>query len=91
MGRLALMLLTLEAQGLDAMTFCLALGSAGIRGESNLLMAGLYHSGGLWALLAVKAAGAILAALLVVRVPGRWSLLPAAVGLIGAATNLLAF
>jgi hypothetical protein len=85
-----LVLLTLEAQCLDGVTFCLAVHAAGVRGESNMLMAGLYHDGGLGAVLAVKAIGALAAALLVTRAPGRWALLPAAAGLVGAITNLLA-
>jgi hypothetical protein len=89
-GRATLALLTIEAQALDALTFCLAVHAVGIRGESNLLMAGLFHAGGVPAVLAAKAVGAGLAAALVLRVPGRWALLPAAAGLVGAITNLLA-
>ncbi len=88
--RRTLALLALEAQLLDALTFCLALRAAGIGGESNPLMAGIYHAGGLTAVLAFKLAGALLVTLLARRVPPRWALLPAVMGLVGALTNLLA-
>ena len=84
-------LLALNYQGLDLVTFLLAVTRLGIGGESNALAGGLYAAGGLPAVLAVKAAGAIAAAIIAWRLaPSRWALLPAVVGLFGAATNLAA-
>ncbi len=82
-------LLALDAQLLDGATFALAVSRWGIGGESNGAAAALYGTGGIEAVLAVKFAGAVALALLAWRLsPRRIALLPAVVGLLGAATNV---
>lgn len=82
-------LLVSVAHGLDLLTFVMALSAIGIAGESNGLMSAVYLSGGLLALVALKAAGTLgLACIAHMR---RWALLPAtAAGIVGALTNLAA-
>lgn len=88
---LALALLAVESQVLDAATWLLAVGRAGIGGEANPLAATLFHAGGVDGVLALKLVGAIVLAALAARLAGRWwALLPAVVGLLGALTNLAA-
>ena len=85
------LLLALDAQLLDGMTWLLAVNARGIGGESNVAAAGLYGAGGFELVLAVKGAGALAAALIAWRLaPSRWALLPAVMGLIGAITNVWA-
>ncbi len=80
-------LLALDAQLLDLATFLLAVHAVGIGGESNPLAVAL----GPAAVAVAKAVGAALCALLAWRLsPSRWSLLPAAVGIFGACTNVAA-
>lgn len=77
----------LGAQLADAAAFGLAVQRVGIGGEANPVMAAIFTSGGLGAVLALKAAGGTVAAVLGPRL-GRWWLLPAGAGLAGAATAL---
>jgi hypothetical protein len=82
-------LLVANAHGLDLLTFLMVLSLFGIAGESNGVMQTVYASGGILAVVALKASGtAALAFLTQLR---RWALLPAAgAGLLGASVNLLA-
>ena len=83
-------LLVLDCQLADAMTFLVAVNRTSIAGESNGAMVGLYGAGGITAVLAVKLVGALLAVGIAARLGGRWWLVPAVVGIVGAITNLRA-
>jgi hypothetical protein len=86
---LALILLTIEAQLLDALTWVMAVRRVGIRGEANPLVVAAYHTAGIDGVLAIKLLAAAALCAIAVRLPGRWwALLPAIVGLFGALTNL---
>lgn len=82
-------LLVANAHAADLLTFLMALSLFGIGGESNGVMQTAYASGGLLAVVALKASGtAALAFLTQLR---GWALVPAATaGLFGASVNLLA-
>lgn len=79
----------LTAQLADLAAFAVAVPVAGIAGEANPLMAGLWAHAGLGGVIAVKTAGAIVLAALVPRL-GRWWLLPALAGIGGAVTAIVA-
>jgi hypothetical protein len=73
----------------DGAAWALAVRSVGIGGESNPVAVALFAAGGLQAILAAKVVQAFLAATITHRLRGsRWSLLPAMVGLFGAATGI---
>ena len=87
----ALALLVVEAQLLDAVTWILAVRRDGIAGEANPVAAALYHAAGTDAVLALKLGAAVLLGWLAFRLAGRWwALVPAALGIAGALTNVIA-
>jgi hypothetical protein len=87
---LALVLLVLEAQLLDAATWVLAVRRVGIHGEANPLVVAVYRQAGIDGVLALKLAAALALCALALRLSGRWwALLPAVIGIAGALTNLL--
>lgn len=82
-------LLVLDAQLADLLTFGMAAQRLGISGESNPLVHLLYPVAGIGGIVALKVCGALLAALIVSRAP-RWTIFAAGMGLLGAAVNLAA-
>ncbi len=84
-------LLALDGQLLDGATWLLAVAHAGIAGEGNPLAVAMYQRGGIELVLAVKVGAALALGFLAWELRGRrWALVPAIIGIAGAATNLLA-
>lgn len=77
----------LGAQMADLAAFLLGVSVVGIAGEANPIIVGLYGLGGLGLIVALKSSGAVALAVLGPRL-GRWWILPAVVGLLGAATAI---
>lgn len=78
----------LGAQLADLAAFLLGVSIVGIRGEANPIIVELYAIGGLGLIVASKASGAVVLAWLGPRL-GRWWILPAVVGLLGASSAIL--
>jgi hypothetical protein len=79
----------LGAQLSDLAAFLLGVSIIGIRGEANPIIVELYAIGGLGLIVASKVGGAVVLAWLGPRL-GRWWILPAVAGMIGAATAIAA-
>lgn len=80
-----------SAQALDGITFAMAVSALGIAGEANPIMAQLFGLFGLSGVLIIKFAGAGLVAWIAHRVRGGWWMVAAWIGVIGAASNVLAW
>lgn len=78
----------LGAQLSDLAAFLLGVSIIGIRGEANPIIVELYAVGGLGAIVASKLGGAVVLAWLGPRL-GRWWILPAVVGLLGAVSAIV--
>jgi hypothetical protein len=75
------------AQMADLAAFMVGVSAVGIGGESNVAMGGLYALGGMTAVVLVKSSGAVALAYMGPKA-GRWWILPAVAGLLGAATAI---